>query len=57
MKLLDRLSARRRRKAHERYLSERARQQELEGQDVEEAVRDAARGSGTAQQGMYGHGT
>ena len=57
MKLLDRLSARRRRKAHERYVSERARQQELEGQDVEEAVRDAARGSGTAQQGMYGHGT
>jgi hypothetical protein len=57
MKALDRVRERRRRKAHQRYLDERARQKQLSGQDAEEAVRAAAQGSGTAQQGMYGHGT
>jgi hypothetical protein len=54
MKFWTRIAARRRRKAHERYLVERARQQVLQGQDAQEAVRDAAEGSGVAQQGMYG---
>jgi hypothetical protein len=57
MKALERLGERRRRKAHQRYLEERERQERLSGQDAEEAVRTAAQGSGTAQQGMYGHGT
>jgi hypothetical protein len=57
MKLLDRLSARRRRKAHERFVQERDRQLELSGRDAQEAVSEAARGSAAAQQGMYGHGT
>ena len=57
MKALDRVRERRRQKAHQRYLDERARQKQLSGQDAEEAVRTAAQGSGTAQQGMYGHGT
>jgi hypothetical protein len=52
-----RFVARRHRKAHERHLAERARQQALAGQDVEEAVRNAAQGSAGVQQGMYGHGT
>ena len=54
MKAVDRLRERRRRKAHRRYLAERERQRQLSGQDAEEAVRAAAQGSGTAQQGMYG---
>jgi hypothetical protein len=54
MKLRERLVARRRQKAHRRYLQERERQQALAGQDAAEAVRDAARGSASAQQGMYG---
>ena len=54
MKLKERLAARRREKAHRRYLEERERQQALAGQDAVEAVRRAARGSGAAQQGMYG---
>jgi hypothetical protein len=57
MKALERLGERRRRKAHQRHLDERERQKRLSGQDAEEAVRTAAQGSGTAQQGMYGHGT
>jgi hypothetical protein len=57
MKAFERLGERRRRKAHQRYLDERERQKRLSGQDAEEAVRTAAQGSGTAQQGMYGHGT
>ena len=57
MKALGRVRERRRRKAHQRYLDERARQKQLSGQDAEEAVRTAAQGSGAAQQGMYGHGT
>jgi hypothetical protein len=54
MKLLSRLGTRRRQKAHERYLRERARQRELEGQDAQDAVRRAAQSSGASQQGMYG---
>ena len=54
MNLLKRYNARRHRKAHERNLAERARQKALAQQDVQEAVRDAARGSASAQQGMYG---
>ena len=54
MKLRERLAARRREKAHRRYLQERERQQALAGEDVQEAVRRAARSSGGAQQGMYG---
>jgi hypothetical protein len=50
----ERLVARRRRKTHERYLAERARQKGLEGQDVEEAMRRVAQQSGASQQGMYG---
>jgi hypothetical protein len=57
MNPLDRLKERRRRKAHQRYLDEQERQEQISGQDAEEAVRTAAQGSGTAQQGMYGHGT
>jgi len=57
MNPLDRLKERRRRKARQRYRDERERQKQLSGQDAEEAVRTAAQGSATAQQGMYGHGT
>jgi hypothetical protein len=56
MKLWQELGARRRRKAHERYLRERERQRELEGQDPQEAVRRVAQRSGASQQGMYGQG-
>jgi len=44
MKLLDRLTARRRRKAHERYLEERERQRKLNEQDPHAAVQGAAEG-------------
>ena len=37
-----RIVARRHRKAHERYLAERSRQQGLEAQDPQEAVRKAS---------------
>jgi hypothetical protein len=37
-----RIVGRRRRKAHERYLAERARQQALEGRDPQEEVRKAS---------------
>jgi hypothetical protein len=54
MCLWKQLVMRRQRKAHERYLRERERQKALEGQDVEQAIRDVARRSGASQQGMYG---
>lgn len=54
MNLLKRYNVRRHRKAHERNLAERSRQKGLAQQDAQEAVRDAARGSASAQQGMYG---
>jgi hypothetical protein len=46
MTLLDRLAARRRRKAHERYEREHRRQEELQGQDAQEAVRERIRRGG-----------
>jgi hypothetical protein len=56
MNLWIRIGKRRRRRAHERYLNERARQRELEGQDAQEAVRRAAQNSAVAQQGAYWQG-
>jgi hypothetical protein len=41
MKLLDKLSARRRRKAHERYVEEREWQRKLAERDTTVAMRDA----------------
>jgi hypothetical protein len=54
MKLLDRLVARRQKKAHQRYLQERERQKALQGQDAQEAVRDVARAPIGTMQGPYG---
>jgi hypothetical protein len=54
MKLRERLAARRQRKAHQRYLAERERQEALRGQDTQDAVRGVAQGSAGAQQVMYG---
>jgi hypothetical protein len=42
MKVLGKLAARRRRKAHERYLEEREWQRLLAEKDTAETVRDAA---------------
>ena len=53
MKLLDRFIARRQKKAHQRHLQERERQKALQGQDAQEAVRDAARGPVGTMQGPY----
>jgi hypothetical protein len=50
-----RIVARRQRKAHRRYLAERARQQALQGQDAQDALRKFAQRSAGIQ-GMYGHG-
>jgi hypothetical protein len=44
MRLLDRLSARRRRKAHERYVHEREWQRRLNEQHTPGAVQGAAEG-------------
>jgi hypothetical protein len=53
MSLWQRVAARRRRKAHERFLLERARQHELERQDAQQAVRDiATRAAGNQQTGQ-----
>ena len=53
MKLGKRIVARRQRKTRERYLRERARQEALQGQDVEQAIRDATRQSaGNTQTGQ-----
>jgi hypothetical protein len=54
MNIRKRMLERKQRKAHRRYLLERARQEALAGQDPLQAVRDVARRSGAAQQGMYG---
>jgi hypothetical protein len=56
MRLWKRVTERRHRKAHERYLQERDRQRELSSQDAQEAVKRAAQQSGAAQQGIYGQG-
>ena len=49
-----RIVARRQRKAHARYLAEHARQQALEGQDPQDAVRKAAFWTYKGQQGRWG---
>jgi hypothetical protein len=54
MNLRKRMLERQQRKAHRRYLLERAREKALSGQDPLQAVRDVSRSSGAAQQGMYG---
>jgi hypothetical protein len=51
MKLIERLRARRRRKAHERYLEERERQRKLNEQDTQDAIQNAAEGWGVGGQG------
>jgi hypothetical protein len=53
MKIRDRLLARRRRKAHEHYLDERERQERLQRQDVEKAVREVTTWAGGNQQGGH----
>ena len=57
MKLLDRLTARRRRKAHERYLQERDWQRLLAERDTSETVKDAATMWGVAGQATSGPGS
>jgi hypothetical protein len=50
----NRLTARRQRKAHERYLRERDRQRELSAQDAQQAIRDvSARAAGNQQGGSF----
>ena len=55
MGLLGRLKERRQRKAHERYLAERARQKELSGRDAQQAIRDLSQNS-AGQQSTFGLG-
>jgi hypothetical protein len=57
MRLLDRLVARRRRKAHERYLDEREWQRLLAEKDTEQTIRDAATVWGVAGQATSGPGS
>jgi hypothetical protein len=57
MKLLDRLTARPRRKAHERYLQERDWQRLLAERDTSETVKDAATMWGVAGQATSGPGS
>ena len=56
MKLIDQLTTRRRRKAHERYLQEREWQRLLAEKDTEETVKDAATVWGVAGQATSGSG-
>jgi hypothetical protein len=56
MKLLNWLSARRRRKAHERYLQERDWQRMLAERDTAETMNDAATMWGVAGQATSGPG-
>ena len=57
MKLLDRLTGRRRRKAHERYLEEREWQRQLAERDTTDAMRDFAKtGNVIGQAGAPGPG-
>jgi len=55
MRLFDRVRARRRRKAHERYLAGRTRQLELSGRDAQQSIRDLAHNS-AAQNSTFGIG-
>jgi len=54
MKVIERLRARRRRKAHERYLEEREWQRRLNEQDTQDAVQNAAQGWGAGGQATSG---
>jgi hypothetical protein len=45
MNLLGRFKQRRQRKAHERYLAERARQRMLSGEDAQQAIKDLSQDS------------
>ncbi|HMD11208.1 MAG TPA: hypothetical protein VKG90_02645 [Marmoricola sp.] len=56
MKLVDRLRARRRRKAHESYLQESERQRLLGEMDTEQTIRDVATNWNVAGQGTSGTG-
>ena len=56
VKPLDKLAARRRRKAHERYLLERQWQRLLAEKDTEQTIRDAATVWGVAGQATSGPG-
>jgi hypothetical protein len=51
MKLIERLRARRGRKARERHLEERERQRKLNEQDTQDAIQNAAEGWGVGGQG------
>ena len=53
---MDRLRARRRRKAHERYLQEHERQRLLGEMDTEQTIRDVATNWNVAGQGTSGTG-
>jgi hypothetical protein len=54
MKLIERFRARRRRKAHERYLEDRERQRELNEQDTQGSVQGAAEGWAAGGQATSG---
>jgi hypothetical protein len=54
MKFWTRVATRRQKKAHERYLAERARQQVLEDQDAKRGIRGVAKGF-AGWSGMFGH--
>jgi hypothetical protein len=56
MKLLGRLSARRRRKAHERYVQQREWQRMLAEKDTADTVKDAATMWGVSGQATSGPG-
>ena len=56
MKVLDKLTARRRRKAHELYLREREWQRLLAEKDTEQTIQDAATNWGVAGQATSGPG-
>jgi hypothetical protein len=57
MRVLDRVRARRRRKAHERYVGEREWQRLLAEKDTDETVRDAATMWGVAGQATSNPGS
>ena len=54
MKLWAWYTARRKRKLHEQYLQERARQRALTGVNTEQEMRHVSTGSAAAQQSMFG---
>jgi hypothetical protein len=54
MKVWTGIVTRRQKKAHERYLAERARQQVLQNQDAKGGIRGLAKGF-AGWSGMFGH--